>query len=83
MRFPFKLLKIAACTTNPNSSLPMKIFASGRIAKENTHCQGKYLPLEGLPLHKVLSNVLLHLLLGPPTVPEKSFLCQRCQRFKD
>ena len=80
MRFPFKLWKIAACTTDPDSSLPMKIFASGRIAKENTHCQGKFLPLEGLPLHKVLSNVLLHLLLGAPTVPEQSFLCQR---FKD
>ena len=80
MRFLFKLWKIAACTTDPDSSLTMEIFASGRIAKENTHCQGKYLPLEGLPLHKVLSNVLLHLLLGTPTVPEQSFLCQR---FKD
>ena len=74
MRFLFKLLKIAACTTDPDSSLPLKILASGRIAKENTHCQGRYLPLEGLPLHKVLSNVLLHLLLGAPTVPEVSFL---------
>ena len=86
MRFPFKLWKIAACTTDPDSSLPKKILALEGlprkilIARENTHCQGKYLPLEGLPLHKVLSNVLLHLLLGAPTVPEVSFLCQR---FKD
>ena len=27
-------------------------------------------PLEGLPLDKVLSYVLLHLLLSPPAVPE-------------
>ena len=27
-------------------------------------------PLEGLPLDKVLSYVLLHLLLSPPAVPD-------------
>ena len=32
--------------------------------------QEKKPPLEGLPLDKVLSYVLLHLLLSPPAVPE-------------
>ena len=42
MRFPFKLWKIAACTTDPDSSLPKKILALEGlprkilIARENT-----------------------------------------------